>query len=92
MQHSTLTSGSHAWRGQPCLPSRSSTIRWYSSGRPKRNQRGIWVGTRPVTVAVYSTATRAYRHRHSTVWMREGNVNALTAKNTHPSHTAAAVR
>lgn len=92
MQHSTLTSGSQLWRGQPCLPSRSSTKMWYNSGKPKRNHRGIWVGTRPVTVAVYNTATKAYRHRHSTIWITDGKVNAFTAKNTQPIQTATAVR
>ena len=91
MQHSTLSSGSQSWMGQPAFWV-SSTKMWYSSGRPNSGHSSFWVGTRPVTVAVNSTATRAYRHRHSTVWSRDGNPNAFTAKNTQPSHTGMAVR
>ena len=86
MQHSTLSSGSQSWRGQPVFWV-SSTKMWYSMGRPNRSHSGFWLGTRPVTVAVNSTATSAYRHRHSTVWSRDGNPSAFTAKNTHRANS-----
>ena len=66
MHSSTEISGSQSWRGQPIF-CRSSIIIWYAMGRPNKNHSGTWEGTRPVTVAVYSTATSAYSSRHSTV-------------------------